>query len=280
MQNDVKGPASAAARIGHALKDAREKRSFTIDQVQKQTRIHATVLEALEGGRCDDMLTPTYVRSFLKKYAEYLGLDSRSILSEYSRERPAAHEQHAAIKSPVNPARQAGSASPLPVLRYAAVSAAVILVIAAAWIGISKALTVFGKARGHSGNKPKAAVIRPSAASAAKKAVSKAASPKERTAKPAVSPTVNTAIPKGTPIRLVLKVRAQTMVKLRVDGNLLFERVLPSGTEESFTANDRINIYVARAEAIELFLNGRSLGSPGRGVMKNIEVTRSGLKIK
>ncbi len=40
------------AGIGEILKQAREKRSISIDQVQKETRIHSTVLRALEEGRC------------------------------------------------------------------------------------------------------------------------------------------------------------------------------------------------------------------------------------
>lgn len=70
--------------IGEKLKQAREKRALTIEQVQKQTLIHAPVLAALEEGRCDEILTPTYVKGFLKKYATYLGLDYKEMFVEYA----------------------------------------------------------------------------------------------------------------------------------------------------------------------------------------------------
>ena len=72
------------AGLGEKLRQAREKRGLTLEQVQKQTLMHSTVIAALEDGKCDDILTPTYVRSFLKKYSSFLGLDPKEILSEYS----------------------------------------------------------------------------------------------------------------------------------------------------------------------------------------------------
>ena len=61
--------------IGEKLKSARERKALTIDQVQKDTKIHSTVLRALEEGRCDEILTPTYVKRFLNKYSHHLGLE-------------------------------------------------------------------------------------------------------------------------------------------------------------------------------------------------------------
>ena len=71
------------AEIGDRLREAREKKGVTIEQAQKHTHIHSTVLSALEDGRCDDILTPNYVKSFLKEYSNYLGFDHRTIVGEY-----------------------------------------------------------------------------------------------------------------------------------------------------------------------------------------------------
>ena len=290
MPSDIKNSNASMARIGQILKEAREKKPFTIDQVQKQTRIHITVLKALEEGRCDEILTPTYVRSFLKKYAEYLGLDSRSVLGEYAKMNPAKPAQNVAVKSAIEPARPIDLSITFPVIKAAAIGIIIIAIIAVAAGGMINAFKALGKARASSKVKPAATVIRPAAATAKKKAAAKPAAQKDiptksdSPAKPAAPLAQQSAAPavisKSTPIKLILRVNRQTMIKLRVDGNLIFERVLSPGTVESFTANDRINIYTAKAEAIELFLNGRSLGSPGKGIMKNIEITRSGLKIK
>lgn len=287
MPSDNRNPSAAMIKIGEALKEARGKKSVTIDQVQKHTRIHSTVLKAIEDGRCDEILTPTYVKSFIKKYAEYLGLDARNLLGEYAKTNPAAPSPNIIIKSSVEPARTVNLSQVFPVIKTAVVA---LVIIAAAVVtagGVIRAVAAIGKARSSSKAKANPGVIRPAAATTAKKKgpakqVAQSQLPAKETAavKAPPAPAAAATIPKATPIRLVLKVNRQTMIKLRVDGSLLFERVLPPGTVESFTANDRINIYTAKAEAIELSLNGKNLGSPGRGIMKNIEITRAGLKIK
>ena len=70
------------------------------------------------------------------------------------------------------------------------------------------------------------------------------------------------------------------MVKVKADGKPVFSRVLTRGNVESFTAKDRFNLYIAKGEAVELYLNGKSLGSPGRRVIEDVEITRNGLKVK
>jgi len=56
--------------------------------------------------------------------------------------------------------------------------------------------------------------------------------------------------------------------------------VMPKDMLETFTADSRINIFVAKAESIEITVNGRSFGSPGRGVLKDLEITRSGIRVR
>ena len=60
----------------------------------------------------------------------------------------------------------------------------------------------------------------------------------------------------------------------------IFKRVLPKGTEEAFNVNNSVDIFVGCAEAIEIGVNGRSLGSPGRGVIRDVEVTSNGIRVR
>src|SRR3989338_3940960 len=88
------------ANIGERLKEAREKKSLTIEQAQKQTHIHSAVLIALEEGKCDEMLTQTYVKSFLKKYSTFLGLDPKEIINAYSALHPELESRAVNVPSP------------------------------------------------------------------------------------------------------------------------------------------------------------------------------------
>ncbi|MDP3730608.1 MAG: helix-turn-helix transcriptional regulator, partial [Candidatus Omnitrophota bacterium] len=83
MENNKRESRQSAVSVGKKLREAREKKSLSIEQVQKQTKIHSTVLMGLEEGKPSDTLTDTYIRSFLKKYAQFLSINSVELLKEY-----------------------------------------------------------------------------------------------------------------------------------------------------------------------------------------------------
>ena len=54
-----------------------------ISEIESATKIRAKYLRALENEEWDLLPGPTYVKSFLRTYAEALGLDARLLLEEY-----------------------------------------------------------------------------------------------------------------------------------------------------------------------------------------------------
>lgn len=69
--------------IGAILREARHRRNLDISQCEKATRIRARYLQALEEGHLDLIPAPVYVRSFLRTYAEFLGVDAERLLADY-----------------------------------------------------------------------------------------------------------------------------------------------------------------------------------------------------
>src|SRR4051794_22332248 len=70
--------------IGETLREARMRQKIDISEVEAETKIRAKYLRALENEEWD--LLPegsTFVRSFLRTYAEYLGLDAKLLVEEY-----------------------------------------------------------------------------------------------------------------------------------------------------------------------------------------------------
>ncbi|HEY9649803.1 MAG TPA: helix-turn-helix domain-containing protein, partial [Coleofasciculaceae cyanobacterium] len=61
--------------IGARLRQARIEKSIALEDVAAQTRIQARLLNAIEQGRLDQLPEPVYIRGFIKRYAEALGLD-------------------------------------------------------------------------------------------------------------------------------------------------------------------------------------------------------------
>ncbi len=69
--------------LGHILREARETKGLTLNEVQEQTRISQRYLEALEMGEYDKLPTPVHVRGFLRNYARFLILDPEPLLERY-----------------------------------------------------------------------------------------------------------------------------------------------------------------------------------------------------
>lgn len=80
--------------IGDQLRETRLRDRIDITEVEAATKIRAKYLRALENEEWDLLPGPTFVKTFLRTYADYLGLDARQLVEEYrSRyERPSAQE--------------------------------------------------------------------------------------------------------------------------------------------------------------------------------------------
>jgi len=70
--------------LGHILREARETKGLSLEQVQEETRINATYLAAMENGEYAVLPSPVHVRGFLRNYARFLGLDPQPLLERYS----------------------------------------------------------------------------------------------------------------------------------------------------------------------------------------------------
>jgi cytoskeleton protein RodZ len=80
--------------IGETLRETRMRRRIDITEVEAATKIRAKYLRALENEEWDLLPGPTFVKTFLRTYAEYLDLDPRMLVEEYRQryERPSTQD--------------------------------------------------------------------------------------------------------------------------------------------------------------------------------------------
>lgn len=71
------------AEIGATLREARMRARIDVSEIEAQTKIRAKYLRALENEEWGLLPGPTFVKSFLRTYAEALGLDGRALVEEY-----------------------------------------------------------------------------------------------------------------------------------------------------------------------------------------------------
>ena len=65
---------SAAAELGAKLREAREKRGFSIGEVAERLKLPARQIEGLESGNYENMPELVFVRGFLRTYGRFLDL--------------------------------------------------------------------------------------------------------------------------------------------------------------------------------------------------------------
>ncbi len=118
--------------IGDSLREARSRRGLELADVEAATRIRVRYLEALEQERFHLLPAGPYRRSFLREYAEFLGLDGDIYANEYDlRFAPAEPEP------PSLPPRRGIGVTPFRngrrLTRAVAVIAALVLVGVGVW---------------------------------------------------------------------------------------------------------------------------------------------------
>lgn len=72
--------------VGDVLKQEREKKFYTLLEIEKATKIRKELLEALEQGQYHKLPPPTFIQGFIKNYGKFLGLNPEKLLAIFRRE--------------------------------------------------------------------------------------------------------------------------------------------------------------------------------------------------
>jgi len=100
-ERDTRAPASdVAPGLPERLLAARERKGVDLYRAERDTKIRARYLAALERGDYRELPGAVYTKGFLRNYALYLGLDPDEVLLQWRRERGAPQEPQAVIAVP------------------------------------------------------------------------------------------------------------------------------------------------------------------------------------
>ncbi len=265
--------ANKVESIGERLHKARLKKKASIEDAYKETRIYPKVLTALEEDRYEEFMSPIYIKAFLKSYCRYLDLDARKILSDYdalvkNNNSPGGAPVKLDIEAQGEVSANLSAVSPnaefvkkwfLPVFL-------IIGGIIAGLLCIFLTAKAIGKIR-------HANLFRP-------KAVTSAKITKTDKVKPQIIFKKSLSISEDHPLKLTIKAKGKVWLKVKSDGKTVFENVLKKNSIESYDAGEKFQIWAGNGELIDLMLNGNPLGSPGKGTLKNIILTRDGLAVE
>jgi hypothetical protein len=121
--------------IGNSLREARVRRGIDFAQAELGTKIRGKYLRALEDEQFELLPAQTYVKGFLRTYAEYLGLDGQLYVDEYNSRFVTGEDADPRIarRSAARPQRRHRRFETTVVLVALAAIAVVTVVVISAW---------------------------------------------------------------------------------------------------------------------------------------------------
>ena len=81
-----------AQGIGALLKEEREKKGLTLEQMAKTIRLRTQIIEALESEDWNELPAQVFVKGFIRSYTQTLGLDKNTVMSLYEKSVPPVDE--------------------------------------------------------------------------------------------------------------------------------------------------------------------------------------------
>jgi cytoskeleton protein RodZ len=120
--------------IGNSLREARLRQNLDFPRIEEGTKIRGKYIQALEAERFEVLPGDTYVKGFLRTYAEYLGLDGQLYVDEYNSRFASVEEPMTPSTPPTRP-RHRVSESNFVVVALAAIVAITVLVVVAFGFG-------------------------------------------------------------------------------------------------------------------------------------------------
>jgi cytoskeletal protein RodZ len=91
--------------VGQHLRQQREAKAMSIEEVARATRVPMSSVERLESDQFDELPGEVFVRGFMRSYARAVGLDPDDVLARYTASRRVAWVTPLPISSPTRPAR-------------------------------------------------------------------------------------------------------------------------------------------------------------------------------
>lgn len=263
--------------FGGTLRSARERKGISLRHIANATKISMGALEALERNDFSRLPGGIFSRSFVRAYAQEVGLDPDQTVSDFLKEAGESFEPPPAIAeedAPMMPDR------PDPALdfrqswrpsRIFGLGTWTALVL---FIGVPLAL--WGAYRAMNQAAPEAAP--PPGVAAPPQPAQPASNPAPAPPAPASTGPIPDLEP-GQAMRLVLAPTAECWVSLTIDGDVKISRVMNAGERETHEIREGAVLQVGSAGAMTFTINGRPskpIGEPGQ--VETLRITRTNFK--
>jgi len=261
--------------VGKILRQERERQGLVVEKIALQTRISPRYLHAIEADDQSGLPGLFFYRSFVRQYAEFLGLDAVSLGSELEEmlgpaPDPAANDPHYLEKIDVPPlptGTRSSSRNRLPM-------ALVFLVIT---IVAASGLYVFWqRMQTPPEERPAPVATTPAPAPSPAPAKTAVTPPPPAVEQPPAPQSANADTPS-----LEVMATEDVWVSVTADGKEVVSRVLKPGEKRKITGKDKVTLLTGNAGGLVVTANGKLMDSFGpKGQVRAIDVTTAGVEVR
>ncbi len=224
--------AEILGQLGDKLHQKRLEQALSIEKVAAKTLIRPRLLIAIEKGLVDQLPEPVYVQSYIKQYANALGLDGEKLARSF----PIGERDR--TFSNIKPAWQLI----LPIVQLRPIHLYVLYIIAVA-IAVSILSRSLSRNEWQINNYLQKLPIvsdapKPDAPNSSDKLAQVSASPKT-----------------NQQIQIGVTLKASSWIRVVADGKIQFQGLLPSGTQRTWVAKDNLTVLAGNAGGVLLTIN-------------------------
>ncbi|NET55753.1 MAG: helix-turn-helix domain-containing protein [Symploca sp. SIO2E6] len=233
--------------LGSYLHQFRTQKSITLEEVAQRTRIQARLLRAIEEGRLDQLPEPVYIKGFIKRFADALGLNGTEFASTFPTGeglqliKPSWRHMRAAQLRPLH-------------------------------LYLLYIFLVIGAVNGLSYLVKRSAIqaIQPLDIREQTYQLPAPENEQPREKQQRIAPNKATNVTQqaqdGKQVQVNVILKAESWIRVVVDGKTEFEGVLPEGTQRTWVAKEKLSVRAGNAGGVEVAYNdqtGKRLGAPG-----------------
>ncbi|KAM3094963.1 helix-turn-helix domain-containing protein [Phormidesmis sp. 146-35] len=235
--------AERLAELGMRLAQLRQQQEISLEAVARITRIQPRLLRAIEEGNLNILPEPVYIQSFLRQYADAIGLDGVEFASAFP------------TRFGLPEIRPSWRSLPGAQLRPIHLYLLYMFLIVSAVNGLS----YFLNRSSTQAQLPEVQRLQ----SAPGTAIGPASPMRNPT-----TPVANVAAKPGTqkPIRVGLTLTSQSWVRVVADGKTEYEGVLSEGAQKTWMAEKQVVVRAGNAGGVMVTYNdsqAKQLGQPG-----------------
>ena len=228
--------------IGSHLRNLRAKKGLSLEEIATKTMVQQRFLDAIEKGEIEQLPEPLYIRGFIRRFAEALGIEGTPLSESF----PLGSAQIGASNAKFS----SGGNTPLrPWHLYAIYLAAVLGAVALLY-------ALFKPAESPSGN------------------LSSRPSPVVASSNPSKKAVAKPPLVKAAPVQAQLNLKADSYLTIQADGLTSYDGILKAGEAKTITAKQSIQLFAGNAGGVMLGINGQPAKLMGKsGEVKDVTLT-------